>query len=180
MQRRFMILKHRNCLSGLFLIACTSSHGLPNDAQEKIYIQAGYANFSQATHTGHYQKKVTFDQGSRHLRAESAESKHDQQNQLLSLLVQGNPAHFWVIPKLDQPALHAFANQIVYYPNKHLIELTGQARIVQGADEFKAPKIVYDIDQQHVVTKRIAKEKTVIIIDQKNQAHYENVIRPSS
>lgn len=140
---------------------------LPDDEKQPMILSADTADINQLTHSGEYKGKVQFDQGSRHLRAAKAITLNNDKNKLISAIVYGNqdnPAHYWEKTALDKPAFHAYAQEIRYYPEKHLVELIGDARLEQGNDSFSAPKICYDTLKQHVTSIPNSNQRTTIII----------------
>jgi lipopolysaccharide export system protein LptA len=91
----------------------------------------------------------------------------DSNHQLTKAIIQGNhsaQAHFWTTTDITKPPMHAHANTINYYPDRHLIELIGNARVEQGKDSLFAPKISYDTLHQHVISQGNDKGRTMIII----------------
>ncbi|WP_242602210.1 lipopolysaccharide transport periplasmic protein LptA [Legionella nagasakiensis] len=140
---------------------------LPEDRQQVLQLQADSADLNQEKHRGIYIGHVELDQGSTHLRAAEAITEGNSDNKLIRAIAKGNQeeqAHYWTLTAEDKPPLHAYADKIYYYPESHLIELIGQARIEQGQNSFSAPKITYDTERQHVLTQRDKKARTVITI----------------
>lgn len=150
----------------LLLITITPAFAMPDDRNQTAELNANSADLNQQTHSGEYKGDVQFDQGTTHLRAVRAITQGNQQNKLIFAAAFGDkssPAHYWEQIAIDKPLLHAYAHEIRYYPERHLIELVGNARVVQGNDSFSAPKISYDTLKQHVVTQSDGKQRTVII-----------------
>ena len=155
-------------LSGILLLGSLSTplFALPEDRHKIAQLNANTADLNQQTHTGEYVGEVEFDQGTTHLRALRAITRGDKDNKLEFAAAFGDkttPAHYWEQIALDKPVLHAYAQEIRYYPAKHLVELLGNARIVQGEDSFSAPDIRYDTEKQHVIAKSNATTRTQII-----------------
>lgn len=153
---------------GIFFLAFTSiCFALPDDKLQLLQVKAGSADINQDTHEGTYTQNVEIDQGSTHLRADNALTKLNQKNKLTQAIANGSKkaqAHFWTLTDVNKPPLHAYANIIRYFPNKHLIELEGNARVEQGKDSFSAPKITYDTLHKHVVSNASMQGQTIIII----------------
>lgn len=165
--------KKINSLFGLRLamtilcILSSVSYALPDDKQKPIELKAGIADINQETHLGTYEQQVELDQGSSHLRADHATTYLTTKNQLEKAVVYGNAtdqAHFWTLTEMNKPPLHAYADIIRYFPTQHIIELEGNARVIQGSDSYSAPKIRYDTEHQHVVSSSTKEAQTVIII----------------
>lgn len=166
MLKRFYQLGYIAQFTGLFLLT-SLSYALPEDRQQILQMRADQADINQETHLGVYINHVEVDQGSTHLRAAHATTEVNQKNQLTKAVAKGDDkeqAHFWTLTDVDKPPLHAYANIIRYFPERHLIQLEGNARVVQGDDSFSAPTIDYDTLHQHVVSKTEGQGQTVIII----------------
>lgn len=152
---------------GLCLMIVTSSlFALPNDRDQIIELRAGSADINQQTHAGVYLRDVQLDQGSTHIRAHKAITTGNEKNQLILAVIQGNKstqAHYWTLPATDKPPLHAYADTIKYYPERHLIELIGNARVEQANNSFSAPTISYDTQAQHVISQSSGTARTTII-----------------
>lgn len=149
------------------LLFSSNSAALPEDKLQTLQLKAGTADINQETHEGIYSNHVELDQGSTHLRADNALTTVNQKNQLTKAIANGNKtnqAHFWTLTDLNKPPLHAYANIIRYFPDRHLIELDGNARVEQGKDSFSAPQITYDTLHKHVVSNTNGQGQTVIII----------------
>lgn len=153
-------------MSLLFLTSQTIL-AMPDDRDKVAHLAADTADLNQQTHRGVYVGNVEFDQGTTHLRAVKVITEGNQQNKLTLAIAFGdknNPAHYWEQTAIDKPLLHAYANEIRYYPDRHVIELIGDARVVQGEDSFSAPKISYDTIKKHVIAKSDGKTRTLIIM----------------
>lgn len=142
------------------------TYALETDRAAIAQLSADSADLNQSTHRGVYIGNVQFDQGTTHLRAHKAITKGNQENKLIFARAEGSSkelAHFWTQTDTDKPPLHAYALQIRYYPEKHLITLIGNARVEQGDDSLSAPKITYDTKQKHVVSYGDKNVRTTII-----------------
>lgn len=161
-----------NTIALLFLIlGCSFFSGtlmaMPDDRNQLLQLSADSADLNQQTHRGEYIGRVELDQGSTHLRASKAITDGNEQNKLVLATALGdskNQAHFWTQTAIDKPLLHAYADTIRYYPERHVIELIGNARVEQGGNSFSAPKITYDTLAQHVISDNNGKQRTTIII----------------
>jgi len=149
------------------LLLCTNiTFALPTDKDQIVELRAGSADINQQTHKGIYLDDVQLDQGSTHIRAHKAITTGNEKNQLILAVIKGNqnaPAHYWTIPAENKPPMHAYADTMNYYPERHLIELIGNARVEQGNNSFAAPAITYDTLGQHIVSKSTGTARTTII-----------------
>ena len=150
----------------LFFLFNHLCFALPEDRKQILQLRADTADINQETHTGIYTQHVELDQGSTHLRATHAMTKVNEKNKLTEVTADGdknNQAHFWTLTDEKKPPLHAYANSIRYFPNNHLIQLIGNARVEQGNDSFSAPLINYDTLHKHVLSQSNGQGRTVII-----------------
>ncbi len=154
------------CLLSL-LLAENTCFALPDDRTQTMELRANSADLNHESHLGTYLGDVQFDQGTTHIRAAKAITLGNLKNQIVKAVIKGDQktqAHYWAITAIDKPPMHAYANIINYYPERHLIELIGSARVEQGDNSFSASKISYDTLHQHVVSKSEGLERTTIII----------------
>ncbi len=145
---------------------CNPIAALPEDQAQIVQLRAGSADINQQTHTGIYLEDVQLDQGTTHIRAMEATTTGNEKNQLILAVIKGNrdnQAHYWTLPAADKPIMHAYANTMKYYPERHVIELIGNARVEQGNNSFAAPKITYDTKAQHIVSEASGTARTTII-----------------
>ena len=151
----------------LTLLITNLCFALPDDRNQTMQFSADSADLDQQVHRGIYTGNVQLDQGTTHIRSAQAITEGNSNNQLLKAILKGNQesqAHYWTLTATEKPPLHAFADTIYYYPERHTIELIGHARVEQGNDSFSAPNINYDTLQQHVTSNSNGKERTTIII----------------
>jgi lipopolysaccharide export system protein LptA len=145
----------------------TLARALPSDKEQVVHVSANSADLSQQKHKGIYTGNVNFVQGTTNLRAEKAVTKGDEKNQLVLAIAHGThdqQAHYWTQTDVNKPPFHAYADTIKYYPAKHTVELLGHARIEQGPNSLSAAKIVYDIQEQHIISHSDGTTRTTIII----------------
>lgn len=150
-----------------FMLISLTAVALPSDKEKVMHVVADSANLSQQNHKGIYIGNVEFIQGSTNLRAAKAITQGNTKNQLVLAIANGTKekqAHYWVETAPDKPPFHAYADTIKYYPLKHTIELSGNARIEQGNNSLSAAKIIYDTQEQHVVTQSSGTTRTTIIL----------------
>ena len=135
--------------------------------QADTHGQARGMTANLATHQLHLAKDLQIDQKDTHLRAQSVTTYGDAQHPLLSAFISGNelnPAHYWSILHPNEPTMHAHAEHMLFNNALQTIELTGQARIIQGPQSFTAPQISYDLAHQHVISSPTTLARTTIVI----------------
>ena len=153
-----------------FLLLCAAIntvYALPSDKEQIMHVTADTADLNQQKHKGTYTGNVVFVQGTTNLHAANAITKGNIKNQLTLAIANGTngkQAHYWTQTAPDKPHFHAYADTIKYYPLKHIIELVGNAHIEQGPNSLSAAKIIYDTQEQHLVSQSDGKTRTVIIL----------------
>ena len=65
------------------------------------------------------------------------------QDRVQRITTSGTPARFSQAASPDETT--ASAEKIVYYPEENKLELTGEARLIQGSNVVSSPSIRYDI-----------------------------------
>lgn len=152
---------------GVFCILFTCSlHALDTDKEKVMHVMADSADLNQQQHQGIYKGNVELIQGTSNLHAANAITHGNEKNQLILAIANGTKdkqAHYWTITDPKKPPFHAYADTIRYYPLRHLIELIGNAHVVQGNDSFSAAKISYDTIKKHVFSQGDDKKRIVII-----------------
>lgn len=145
----------------------SSAYALPTDKEQVMHVTADTADLSQLHHKGTYSGNVVFIQGTTNLHATKAITEGNAKNELTLAIAKGSDgkqAHYWTETGPDKPPFHAYADIIKYFPLKHTIELIGKARVEQGLNSLSAAKIIYDTQEQHVVSQSDKKTRTVIIL----------------
>lgn len=169
-------LKQLNLFIALLLaLICfmKPAQAMPEDKDKQMELSADSADLNQQTHRGEFVGNVQLDQGTTHLRATKAITEGSPQNKLVAAVALGDAqsqAHYWTQTAADKPLLHAYADTIRYYPDKHLIQLIGNARVEQGNNSFVAPQITYDTLKQHVLSSNDGKQRTTIILHPEKKA----------
>ena len=156
------------------LTLSTASFALKEDKMQVMQLHANTADLNQETHRGVYLGHIALDQGTTHIRAAEAMTEGNQHHHLTQATIKGDThsqAHYWAIPAPGKSPMHAYADIIHYYPEQHLIELIGNARVTQGGDSFSAPKIRYDTLHQHVLSEYQGQMRTTIVIHPEQHTH---------
>lgn len=114
-------------------------------------------------------KPVTFVQGLTHIQAAGARIEFNSHNQIKTVIIKGNQAHFWTQKVIADPVTHAFADIIYYYPQKNLIKLKGHAKVKQAKNEFNAEIINYNTLLQQVNSQAGSKSIKMIFYRKENR-----------
>lgn len=172
MREAFMKLSSKVKLLLCMFFYWTNSLALPEDSKQVVHLEAGTADLNQQTHRGVFTDNVNLVQGSTHLSAAQVITVGNIKNQLIEAILKGNitmQAHYWTLTTPNKPSVHAYADTIYYYPEKHRIKLVGHARVEQDKNSLSAAVIIYDTEQQHVITQSEGTTRTTIIIYPENK-----------
>lgn len=178
--------KQLQCLKEFRLMA---THGFKNVLDKKstnpatteampAQVSSDSASFDQKKHRGEYNGHFVFSQNTTHLQANKAITQTNDKNQWVLAIATGSAqqqAHYWAKPTPKDPVLHAYADQIRYYPQKHWVELLGHAKVLQGPHLLQGEKIRFDTVKHHLFSKGSAKDRTVIIINPKALPHLKDI-----
>ena len=159
-------LKWFCALSLLFSISIVQA--LPDDKNKTAELLSDYADLNQSEHHAEFIGNVVFTQGSSKLFALRVSTDSTEDNKIKQVIAYGdnkNPAHFLTRTQPDKPVMHAYARTIYYYPTRHRIDLTGNARVIQGNNVLTADKIRYDTEKQRVLSRSDSNQRVTILIN---------------
>ena len=116
------------------LLAAGAAFAYKSDKQQPINIQADHADFradpnNNSNGTGIYTGHVVITQGSIQMTADKA-IVHVVNNELDTADITGKPATFQQQPD-NGGMIHAYADEVAYDAGKNLIDLIGEARLLQ-------------------------------------------------
>ena len=164
----------RALILSITLVLTSTLFALPTDRLELAYVEADLVNIDSQTALGHYEGHVKFAQGSSHLTADKVKTQFNEQHHLTYAIAETTLpelTHFWIQPQLNAPLFHAYATTIEYFPDKHLLILTGSAHIAQGDNKLSAPIIQYHLDSKQLTTTKSGNEKTHIWVNPTKDAY---------
>jgi len=141
---------------------------MPDDKNKIAQLNADFADLQQSKHQGEFKGNVELVQGTTRLYADRATINGDEANKLQLAIAYGSSttqAHYLTQTDTNKPLLHAYADEIHYYPVKHRIDLLGNARVVQGNNVLSANKISYDTLEQRVISESSGKGRVTIVIN---------------
>jgi lipopolysaccharide export system protein LptA len=171
----FMPLLNRSLiilLTAASLVGTSYVYALKEDDSAPVYVVAKSAELDRSTGRNTFRENVKIDQGSTHITGDSATTQNDATNRVEEVIIIGNSkklAHYWSLPEINKPELHARALIIKFYPEKQYVILLGSASIIQGADSIKGARLEYDIKKQLLKSTHDPKseEYTTIILEPK-------------
>jgi lipopolysaccharide export system protein LptA len=158
----------KRCLLLCLCLLASGVFALPTDTHKRLLMQAKTADIKQQKGVATFHGNVQADQGLTHLRAQSAKTFFDKKNHLKLAIAYGSHkllAHYWTLPHLNRPLLHAYAKTIKYYPSQGKVILIGHARLQQGGNAYRAPEIIYYMKQNRIVSPQHNKGRTTIVFN---------------
>ncbi|OGV27966.1 MAG: lipopolysaccharide transport periplasmic protein LptA [Legionellales bacterium RIFCSPHIGHO2_12_FULL_35_11] len=124
-------------------------YAMQEDSNQPLELKSNFADINNSNHIGRYEGDVALDQGSTHIRANMATTHSNENNKLIKAVISGE-AHYWTKISPDKSELHAYAEKMYYYPEKHIIKLVGHAKVTQENNSYQAPIIIYNTANQHI------------------------------
>jgi lipopolysaccharide transport protein LptA len=131
-----------------------------------VDIYADHVHYDNILQIGDYYGNVRIIQGKANIKAERVKS-YMKNHRLAKLELFGhakNLVSYDGHETDDKQRFLAKATKMIYYPDKHIVELHNQAKIAQGKNSFSADKIIYDISQKRVISEPDKNKRTVIEI----------------
>lgn len=122
---------------------------LPSDSNQAIHITADSATRNDQTGITLYQGDVLLTQGSLKVSGDSIELRQTG-NTITTIIAKGRPAEFQQRPAVSKEITHAYGRVLDYNIHTKELEITGQAKVTQGADIFSGNRIVYNINKSTV------------------------------
>lgn len=137
----------------LFLLFALPAFALQEDSNKKIYIVADSTNYNYKTGDTVYEGHVKVDQGTTHITSDRLTTKLNPQHKIKEAIAYGqqNLAHYWTLPKIGEPEMHANAKIIKFYPNESNITLEQEVVVTQGENSFQGQLILYNRNDQTVL-----------------------------
>jgi len=155
----------------LLLFGCLwmmMTYALPEDAAKPIEIISDTAEFDDkkglAKHFGH----VLMDQGSRHLEADTLIIERNAIHKIEKITAIGKPARFKTQLALGKPNLDAFAETLIFYPEKQTLYLKQNAEVQQENHRVQGNRLIYFLDTKKLVSEFHSDKRTTVVIPPRN------------
>lgn len=129
----------------LLLLLPTAASALPEDRDQPIELEADSAEYDQRTGISVYRGNVVVNQGTMRMTADVARLFVSTEGTFERMEAEGAPATFRYQPSLDRPEINGVGRRVDYVAADGKVVVSGQARFVQGGDEFTGERVEYDI-----------------------------------
>ena len=150
------------------LLAPVAASALSSDREQAIDIVADSLQIDDAKNISIYKGKVVMRQGSLHIRADRIALYFNDQNELLQLEIEGNPATLQQTTDAGE-AVTGSARHILYSDNQLKLKLTGDARFVSNQDSIDSEWITINTDTDAIQAGSIqGKNRVRMLIQPKN------------
>jgi len=154
----------------LLLLCCLislNSFALTSDTSQPMHIVSDSSSFNYRTGVSQYDGHVQITQGSAKLNADRVITHNNSKHKISEAIAYGfqQPAEYWTKLKKDDPLLHAIAKTIHFYPQKSLIILEGDAKVIQGQNTFVGPIAIYNMKNQTVTAPPSKLGRATIVIN---------------
>jgi len=149
-----------------FLFAFTiQAYALDDDSKAKLNIVADSGTYNFKTGVDVYEGHVKIDQGSTHIIADKLITKKNNQHKIQEATAYGihDLAHFWTLPKLGEPEIHAYAKTIKFYPLENNVSLEHDVTVTQGENNFKGELIHYNSNEQTITVPAISNGRAILV-----------------
>ena len=161
----FQILKLIK-LSFLFffgLIACVFA--LPEDNHEKVFIVADSSTYNYKKGVNVFEGHVKVDQGTTHITADRLVTKSNSQHKMREAIAYGINAlaHYWTLPKVGDPEIHAHAKVIKFYPLDSNATLEQDVVITQGENSFHGQLILYNSKDETIIVPAAKDARSILV-----------------
>jgi len=156
----------------IFMLSGIASYALalPNDTTQTMHIVADASSFNYHTGMSQYDGNVHITQGAAQLTADRLITHNNSSHKIQEAIAYGfqHQAEYWTRLKANDPLLHAIADVIHFYPQKSLVILEGNAKVVQGDNTFDGPVIIYNIQKQTVTAPPSKLGRATVVINPDN------------
>lgn len=148
-----------------FLLLPTLTCALEEDTHSKIYIQSDACIYNYKTGASVFTGNVHVDQGSTHIIADKLTTKSNNQHKIHETIAYGitNLAHYWTLPKVGDPEIHAHAKIIKYYPIDANVTLEQTVKVDQKDNNFQGELIHYNLNNQTITVPASKNGRAVLV-----------------
>lgn len=162
----FRVLKILKCnfLLMLFLVNLPAI-ALTTDHQEVVHIVADSSIYNYKSGMNVFEGNVKIDQGTTHITADKVMTKDNRYHKIQEAIAYGTKqlAHYWTLPKLNEPEIHARARIIKLYPIETNVVLEQNVMLTQGENSFRGELIFYNKKNQTIVVPAAKNSRAVLV-----------------
>lgn len=157
----------RNLIFLLLILSPQIAYPLDSDRDAPLNVTSDHFAIDLKKHTTTYEGNVVATQGTTTLTGDKLILYTDKNNQLEKGVAFGDLATYRTLPAPDKTELYAEAHEIEYYPDKQLIVLIKNAKVIQAENTYLGPKILYNMEKETVTSPPSHDGRATIIIEPK-------------
>lgn len=152
-------------LTGLLYFYSSETFALEEDNKEKVYIVADSTLYNYKTGVNTFEGNVKVDQGTTHITADRLITKNNKQHKIREAIAYGikTQAHYWTLPKVGDPEIHAHADIIKFYPQESNAVLEKNVVVTQGENIFQGQLILYNRNEQTITVPASNQGRSVLV-----------------
>lgn len=149
----------------ILLICPISSFALDSDSKARVNIEADSVIYNYKTGLDVYEGHVKVDQGTTHIIADRLVTKSNHEHRIQEATAYGlqELAHYWTLPKIGDPEVHAHAKIIKFYPIESNVTLEQNVHVTQGDNSFQGELIHYNSNDQTITVPASKNAHAVIV-----------------
>ena len=142
-----------------------TAHSLTTDSKEKLHITADSTIYNYRNGVNYFEGHVLIDQGTTHLTADRLTTKANVKHEIQEAVAYGvgELAHFWTVPRLGEPIVHAHAKVIKFYPLTLNASMQGDVIVTQGENNFQGQLIHYNMSDQTIIVPETKNGRAVLV-----------------
>lgn len=126
------------------------SFSLPSDSLQPVHINANSAVHDDRKGVTIYTGDVIISQGSLMIKADIVIIHKNENNEIDRIISTGKPAHLQQQPEPEKETVHARGRTIKYFLDGELVQLIGNASLIQEDSTVISEQIDYYIKEQKV------------------------------
>jgi lipopolysaccharide export system protein LptA len=152
-------------ISFILLFCPLSSFALDSDNKERVNVEADSVIYNYKTGVDVYEGNVKVNQGTTHITADRLVTKSNKEHRIKEAAAFGlqTLAHYWTLPKMGDPEVHAYAKVIKFYPLESNVTLEQEVRVTQGENVFQGELIHYNSNDQTITVPALKNGRAVIV-----------------
>lgn len=138
---------------------------LDSDRKERVNVEADSVIYNYKTGLDVYEGNVKITQGTTHITADKLITKSNKDHRIKEATAFGllTLAHYWTVPKMGDPELHARAKIIKFYPLESNVTLEQDVHVTQGENIFQGELIHYNSNDQTITVPALKNGRAVIV-----------------
>jgi lipopolysaccharide export system protein LptA len=153
---------------GLFLILLLYPfivNALQADREEKVFIISDSTLYNYKTGVNIFEGHVKVDQGTTHITADRLVTKNNNKHKIQEATAYGlqELAHYWTLPKIGQPEIHARAKIIKFFPIESNVTLEEDVLVTQGENTFNGQLIHYNSNEETIVVPATKNGRAILV-----------------